>query len=115
MAKKEELGQARTEVEETLHHETVSPVDDQVVRDHAEDLKNLLAESSTTEQRGLLGSFVEKIEVDDAEVRMHYAIPVPPDSAREEVVGVVLIVHHGEGRGGDSRSQGLRPCSTPAD
>jgi len=97
--KKEELGQARTEVEETLHHETVSPVDDQVVRDYAEDLRNLLAGSSITEQRGFLRSFVEKIEVNDAEVRMFYTIPVPPDSAREEAVGVVPIVHHGWPRG----------------
>ena len=93
--KKEELRQARAEVEETLHYETVSPVDDQVVRDYAEDLRNLLAGSSITEQRGFLRSFVEKIEVNDAEVRMFYTIPVPPDSAREEAVGVVPIVHHG--------------------
>ena len=98
-AKKEELSQARTEVEETLHHDTVDLVDDQVVRDYAEDLRNLLAESSITEQRGFLRSFVDKIEVDDAEVKMHYTIPVPPDNAREETVGVVPIVHHGKGSG----------------
>ena len=93
--KKEELSQARTEMEETLHHEAVSPVDDQVVQDYSEDLRNLLAKSSITEQRGFLRSFVEKIEVSDAEVKMYYTIPVPPDSAREEAVGVVPIVHHG--------------------
>ena len=93
--KKEELSQARTEMEETLYHEAVSHVDDQVVWDYSEDLRNLLAESSTTEQRSFLRSFMEKIEVSDAEVKMYYTIPVPPDSAREETVGVVPIVHHG--------------------
>ena len=82
-------------MEENLHHEAVSPVDDQVVRDYAEDLRNLLAESSITEQRGFLRSFVEKIEVSDAELKMYYTIPMPPDSTREETVGVVPIVHHG--------------------
>ena len=93
--KKEELRQARAEVEENLHYETVDLVDDQVVLDYAVDLRNLLAESSIAEQRGFLRSFVEKIEVSDAEVKMYYTIPVPPDSAREEAVGVVPIVHHG--------------------
>ena len=93
--KKEELRQARAEVEENLHYETVDLVDDQVVLDYAVDLRNLLAESSIAEQRGFLRSFVEKIEVSDAEVKMYYTIPVPPDSAREEAVGVVHIVHHG--------------------
>ncbi len=95
--KKEELRQVRAEAEEeeALHYEPAGLVDDQVVRDYAEDLRNLLTKSLITEQRGFLRSFVEKIEVRDAEVKMYYTIPVSPDSAREEAVGVVPIVHHG--------------------
>jgi DNA invertase Pin-like site-specific DNA recombinase len=90
--KKEELQQARAEVEETLHYETVSTADDQVVRDYAGKLRTLLAKSSITEQRSVLRSFCSKIEVDDAEVKMYYTVPVPPT---EEMMGVVPIVHHG--------------------
>jgi hypothetical protein len=57
-------------MEETLHHETISLVDDQVVQDYAEDLRNLLTESTIIEQRGFLRSFVEKSEVSDAEVKL---------------------------------------------
>ena len=35
-----------------------------------------------------------KTEVSDAELKMYYTILVPPDSAREETVGVVPIVRH---------------------
>ena len=70
-------------------------VDNQAVRDYTEDPENLLAKSLITRQRSFLRSFVEKIEVSDAEVKMYYTIPVPPDSTKEEAAGVVPIVHHG--------------------
>jgi DNA invertase Pin-like site-specific DNA recombinase len=93
--KKEELQQAKAEVEETLHYEPISTADDQVVRDYAGKLRTLLAKSSITEQRSVLRSFCNRIEVDDAEVKMYYTVPVPPDSTTDEMVGVVPIVHHG--------------------
>ncbi len=93
--KKEELRQARAEVEETLHYDSLSTADDQVVRDYADELRDLLAKSSITEQRSVLRSFCKRIEVDEGEVKMYYTIPVPPDSTTEETVGVLPIVHHG--------------------
>ena len=82
-------------MQESLHHETVSIADDQLVRDYANDLRDLLVKSSITEQRGFLHSFVEKIEVNYSEVSMHHTIPLPPDSSKEETVGVLPIIHHG--------------------
>jgi len=89
------LQQAKAELEEILCHETMSIINHQVVRDYANDLRNFLTKSSITEQRGFLKSFVERIEVDDSEVRMYYTIPIPPDSSTEETVGVLPFVHHG--------------------
>ena len=63
--KKEELLQAKVEVEETLRHKSVDTADPQVVRDYAIDFRNVLTKSSITEQRSFLKSFVERIEVDD--------------------------------------------------
>ena len=50
---------------------------------------------SNAPQRSFLKSFVERIEVDDSEVRMYYTIPIPPDSSTEETAGVLPFVHHG--------------------
>ncbi len=80
-----------------------------MVRDYAEDLRNLLTGSSITEQRGFLRSFVDKIEVYDTEVKMHYTIPVPPDNSREETVGVIPIAPHGKQRGRLSPLCGQNP------
>jgi len=93
--KKEKLLQAKAEVEETLRHKSVDTVDPQVVRDYAIDLRNLLTKSSITEQRSFLKSFVERIDVDDMEVKVHYTIPMPPYNVAEETVGVLPFVHHG--------------------
>jgi len=95
LEKKEELHQVKAEVEETSHHETIITVDDRVVREYADELRELLSKSSVTEQQSLLRSFCERIEVDDSEVKLYYTLPVPPDSNTEETVGVIPIVHHG--------------------
>ena len=93
--KKEELLQAKTEVEEILRYENVDMADPQVVQDYADDLRSLLAKSSITEQRSFLKSFVERIEVDESEAKVYYTIPMPPHSVSEETVGVLPFVHHG--------------------
>ena len=87
--------QAKTEVEEILRYENVDMADPQVVQDYADDLRSLLAKSSITEQRSFLKSFVERIEVDESEVKVYYTIPMPPHSVSEETVGVLPFVHHG--------------------
>ena len=52
-------------------------------------------ESSITEERSFLKSFIERIEVDESRVKMYYTIPMPPHSVPEETVGVLPFVHHG--------------------
>jgi len=93
--KKEELLQAKTDAEEILRYKSVDMADPQVVKDYADDLRNLLAKSSITEQRSFLKSFVERIEVDESEAKVYYTIPMPPHSVSEETVGVLPFVHHG--------------------
>ncbi len=93
--KKEELQQAKAEAEDALRYQAVDVADPQVMRKYVDDLRSLLDRSSIIEQRSLLKSFVDRIEVYDSEVNMYYAIPMPPDNTVEETVGVVPIVHHG--------------------
>jgi len=93
--KKEQLQRAKADVEEVLSFNKADVTDPQVVRFYADDLRNLLAESCITEQRSFLKSFVERIDVNDSEVKVYYTIPMPPSSTPEETVGVIPFVHHG--------------------
>jgi len=93
--KKEELLQAKADAEEILCYKSVDMADLQVVQDYADDLRNLLAKSSITGQRSFLKSFVERIAVDESEVKVYYTIPMPPYSVSEETMGVLPFVHHG--------------------
>ena len=95
MQKKEELQYAKADIEERLRHEILDTVDLNVVQRYTNDLRSLLAESCITEQRSFLKSFVERIDVDDAEVKVYYTIPVPPPSMPQETTGVLPFVHHG--------------------
>jgi len=95
MQKKEELQQAKADIEERLRHEILDTVDLNVVQHYTGDLRNLLVKSSITEQRSFIKSFVEKIEADDEKVKMYYTIPVPSDSIVQQTTGVLPFVHHG--------------------
>lgn len=65
------------------------------MQEYVQDLKALLEESSIVEQKAFLKSFVERIEVDDSEMKVIYTIPIPPDNPPTETVGVLPIVHNG--------------------
>jgi len=107
--RKEELQQAKAEVEEKLSCEVMEMADPQVVRDYANDLGNLLTRSSITEQRSFLKSFVERIEAGSSEIKLYYTIPILPLGTSDETVGVSPFVHHGKRRGGRTLKEGLRP------
>ncbi len=93
--KKEQLQQAKAESEEALRYHTIELADPEVVREYVQDLKALLEESSIVEQKAFLRSFIERIEVDDAEMKVIYTMPMPPDNPPEETVGVLPFVHDG--------------------
>ena len=48
----------------------------------------------------LIWSFVERIEVDESEVKVCHIIPVSPHSVSRETVGILPFVHHDWGKGG---------------
>jgi DNA invertase Pin-like site-specific DNA recombinase len=100
LRRKEELQQAKYETEEALHYKTMDIVDPETVRSYVNDLQELLERAPVIEQRSLLKSFVERIEVCDSEVNVYYTIPLPPSGPAAETVGVIPFVHHGLGEGG---------------
>lgn len=93
--KKEQLQQAKVEAEEALRYHTIELTDAEVVREYVQDLKRLLEESSIVEQKAFLKSFVERIEVDDSEMKVVYTIPMPADNSPAETVGVLPFIHNG--------------------
>ncbi|HEX74852.1 MAG TPA: hypothetical protein G4N93_06910 [Dehalococcoidia bacterium] len=50
------------------------------------------------EERSFLKSFIERIEVDESQVKMYYTIPMPPYNVSVKAVGVLLFVHNGSSR-----------------
>ena len=93
--KKEELQQARIEVEEALKYHTVELASRDVVHEYVQDLRALLEESSIVSQKVFLRSFVERIEVDDTNAKVIYTMPMPPDNPPADMVGVLPIVPDG--------------------
>ncbi len=73
---------------------TLELADPGVVREYVQDLKQLLRESSIVERKAFLKSFVERIEVDNSEMKVIYSIPMPPDHPAMETVGVLPFVHN---------------------
>jgi len=65
------------------------------VRKYVQGFKALLEEPSIMEQKVFLKSFVERIEVDDSEMKLVYTIPIPLDNPPTETVGVLPFVHNG--------------------
>jgi len=93
--KKEQLQQAKAEAEEALKYQTIELADPAVVQEYVQDLKALLEESSIVQQKVFLKSFVDRIEVDDSEMKVIYTIPMPSDNPLAETVGVLPFVHNG--------------------
>jgi hypothetical protein len=78
LQRKEELQQAKYETEEALHYKTMDIVESATVGSYVNNLRDLLERAPIIEQRSLFKSFVERIEVCDSEVCIHYIIPMPP-------------------------------------
>ena len=71
----------------------------ETVTHYVEDLRSLLNESSLTEKRSFIRSFVKEVKVTGNQVLLTYTIPMSSKGLIEEELGVPSIVHYG-GAGG---------------
>ena len=78
-----------------MQHHTIEIESPAVVKEYAQSLRTLLEESSIMEKKVFLRSFVERIEVDDADMKVLYTLPVPPETPQAETMGVLPFVHDG--------------------
>ena len=67
-----------------------------MVTRYVDDLRDLLEQSSLTERKSFIGSFVKEVKVSGEEVLLTYTVPLPPKGISEEKLsGVLHSVHCG--------------------
>lgn len=93
--RQEQLQSRKWELETFLSDRKVEFASLETVTDYVDDLKNLLDESSLTERKSFIRSFVKEVKVTGDEVLLTYTLPLPPEGIPEEKVGVLSSVHYG--------------------
>ena len=97
--RQEQLQVTRWELERLLSDRRVELADMDTVTHYVEDLRSLLNESSLTEKRSFIRSFVKEVKVTGNQVLLTYTIPMSSKGIIEEELGVPSIVQYG-GAGG---------------
>jgi len=94
-ARRDELLTQRNQTECSLKMSVIESPDINLIREHVDDIKQLLSESPIIEQRGFLKSFVKNIEVGKEAVTVNYHPPMPPAKSDKEVMGVLPFIMNG--------------------
>ena len=71
----------------------------ETVKSYVEDLRNLLEDSSLSERKAFIRSFVKELKVTGDNVLLTYTMPLTPRGISEERVGVLSTVQYGEPKG----------------
>ncbi|MDP2917686.1 MAG: recombinase family protein [Dehalococcoidia bacterium] len=95
--RQEQFQSRKWELEALLSDRRVELADLETVTRCVDDLRNLLAESSLTEKKAFVRSFVREVKVTSDEVLLTYTMPLPPQGISEERMGVLCSVHSSGG------------------
>ena len=93
--RQEQLNAARLELENLLSDRKVELADMETVKSYVEDLRNLLEDSSLTERKSFIKSFVREVRVTGTEVLLSYNIPLSAGAASQDTLVVPPIVQCG--------------------
>jgi len=91
--RQEQLQSRKWELEALLSERRVELADLETVARCIDDLRSLLEESSLTERKAFIRSFVREVKVTGEEVLLTYTMPLPPQGISEERMGVLSSVH----------------------
>ena len=91
--RQEQLQSRKWELEALLLDRRVELADLETVTRCVDDLRSLLEESSLTERKAFVRSFVREVKVTGDEVLLTYTMPLPPQGISEERMGVLCSVH----------------------
>lgn len=94
-SRQEQLQSRKWELEALLSDRRVELANLETVTRYVHDLRSLLDESSLTERKSFIRSFVKEVKVTSDEVLLTYTMPLPPQGISEERVGVLCSVHYG--------------------
>ncbi len=93
--RKEQLESQQWELEWQLKSRKVELSYTETVAQYVNDLRTLLSESSLTERKSFIRSFVKEITVTGDHVKLEYTIPLGENSFIAENLAVPHIVHYG--------------------
>ncbi len=85
----EQLQPRKWELEALLFDRRVELVDLKMVTRCVDGLRSLLEESTLTERRSFIRSFVKEVKGTGDEVLLAYTMPLPPEGISEEKLGVL--------------------------
>ena len=86
---------SRQELEMLLSDRRVELADTETVTQHVGDLHNLLNDSTLTEKKSFIKSFISEVRVTGTEVLLAYSFPVSEGKLANETCAVPPIVHYG--------------------
>ena len=93
--RQEQLQMSRQELEMLLSDRRVELADMETVTQYVADLHNLLNDSTLTEKKSFIKSFVSEVRVTGTEVLLAYNLPVSEGKLISEICVVPPIVHYG--------------------
>ncbi|MBT9143275.1 MAG: hypothetical protein AAGB97_06915 [Dehalococcoidia bacterium] len=93
--RQEQLQSRKWDLETLLSDRRVELASLETVTRYVDDLRSLLGESSLTERKSFIKSFVKEVKVAEGEVLITYTMPLPPEGMSQERVGVLSSVHYG--------------------
>ena len=93
--RQEQLQTTRMELEIQLSDRRVELADIETVTSYVKDLHNVLNDSSLTEKKSFVRSFIKEVKVTGDNVLLTYTMPMLPKGIKEEKLPVLPIVHYG--------------------
>jgi site-specific DNA recombinase len=94
-SRQQQLQTKKWELEALLSNRRVELANLETVTQYVTDLRNLLNESSLTERKSFIRSFVKEVKVTGDGVLLTYTMPLPPQGISQERVGVLCSVQRG--------------------
>ena len=86
-----DLEKSQANIEAELASKGIQPLNVDLIKKHARDLRQLLVESSLTERKAFLRSFIRRIETDGKQVTIHYKLPLVQGTDGWQDVAVLPI------------------------
>jgi hypothetical protein len=93
--RQDQLQAAREDFADKFADRNAQLADIGLIEKYAEDLKNLLCNSSMAEQKSFIRSFVKEVRVTGSDAELFYTLPLPPERIIQSKAEVLSIVQLG--------------------